>query len=301
MKKAFTLIELIIVIVILGILSTIGTDIYTNMYTNYATSKVINELETETEVVLEQISARLSDRVRIATIGRINATNNIVVVDDPRLTANHNVLEWIGQSVDSRDLPGANFGATIGWSGSVDLFASNRANGLVSLGSNFPSASTIINDLGGSNTSAAIIFQGILRSGDRHLGFGFIGENPDDVMIVDLTQAAANTIPGNAIGYDAAGAHITDKYYLAHTAYAIVPGAADGDGLVDDLFLHYNYRPWNGETFNSQNARREVLVKNVSMFRFRGVNGTIDLKLCLKDNTGLLRRDFIVCKTKAVF
>nr|MBP3724123.1 prepilin-type N-terminal cleavage/methylation domain-containing protein [Campylobacter sp.] len=35
MKKAFTLIELIVVIVIMGILASIGADIFTNMYKNY--------------------------------------------------------------------------------------------------------------------------------------------------------------------------------------------------------------------------------------------------------------------------
>ena len=55
MKKAFTLIELILVIVILGILSFAGINIIKNLYENYLQARSVNTLETQTELVLEQI------------------------------------------------------------------------------------------------------------------------------------------------------------------------------------------------------------------------------------------------------
>ena len=55
MKKAFTLVELIFVIVILGILSVMSTELIVNVYKNYVYSKAINELESKVEIALEQI------------------------------------------------------------------------------------------------------------------------------------------------------------------------------------------------------------------------------------------------------
>lgn len=103
MKKAFTLIELILVIVILAILSLIGTNIYTNVYKNYLTSKIVDEVEDKTQLALDQIASRLSDRVKQATIGRKSSNrDDFVLVYDSRLQQDHDILEWIGQSTQSR-------------------------------------------------------------------------------------------------------------------------------------------------------------------------------------------------------
>ena len=45
MKKAFTLLELVIVIVIFGIIASIGSDITMNLYTNYISARNQNEYE----------------------------------------------------------------------------------------------------------------------------------------------------------------------------------------------------------------------------------------------------------------
>ena len=52
MKKAFTLIELMMVIVIMGIISYAGVEITLNIYRNYLQSRAINTLEMKTELVL---------------------------------------------------------------------------------------------------------------------------------------------------------------------------------------------------------------------------------------------------------
>ena len=61
-KKAFTLIELIIVITVLGVISLMSFNTLMNLYQNYFQSKVINELETQSEIALEQISMLLRRR-----------------------------------------------------------------------------------------------------------------------------------------------------------------------------------------------------------------------------------------------
>ena len=92
MKKAFTLIELILVIVILGILSFAGINIIKNLYENYLQARSVNTLETQTELVLEQISKRLAVRVKGSTIGRQASTGNFVSTRDPALNVQFNIL-----------------------------------------------------------------------------------------------------------------------------------------------------------------------------------------------------------------
>jgi hypothetical protein len=289
---------------------------YINIYTNYARTKVINELETKTEVILEQISARLSDRVRQATIGRVctpavppafcTLTNDIAHVSDGvNLTQNHNVLEWIGESTDSKYLPNKNsFAASIGWSGYVDLFKSDINQGLFTPGSHL----TEVDDIIGAN-NIAIIFQGVRHYQNFEAGFGFDSSDANDnfkVMNVTIGGDDERITAGN-IGYgpNAINKDISERYQLAHSAYAIVPETEidplDPTRTVTNLYLHYDYKPWIGETYRTYPQRRSLLASNIYLFRFRGIDSTIDLKLCLKDDSGLLDRDFIVCKTKAVF
>ena len=52
MKKAFTLFELIVVIVIVGILSLFGINIAIEIYKNYFNARAINSLETKTKLTL---------------------------------------------------------------------------------------------------------------------------------------------------------------------------------------------------------------------------------------------------------
>jgi len=58
-RRAFTMIELVMVIVVLGIVSMIATDIIANMYKGYMQTKIINDLEQKTDTLINQIAKRL--------------------------------------------------------------------------------------------------------------------------------------------------------------------------------------------------------------------------------------------------
>jgi prepilin-type N-terminal cleavage/methylation domain-containing protein len=68
MKKSFTLIELIIVIVIIAILGTISIEILSNTYKNYVRSKELNKLAQKTDLVLNVIAAKLQNRIKNSVI-----------------------------------------------------------------------------------------------------------------------------------------------------------------------------------------------------------------------------------------
>ena len=299
MKKAFTLIELIMVIVILAILSLIGTDIYVNVYKNYLSSKLVDETENKTQLALDQIAARLSDRVKQATIGKRSDTNDTALVYSNTLSQNHDILEWIGQSTQSRNLAAPNIDRSIGWTGFLDLGEYQDGKGIL-IGGNLPNTISIIDAIStGKSRNLAMIFQG-LSSGVDANGYGFRGDNPDKVMIFDIS-AGGGSVAAN-VRYN--GAQISDSYQIAHSAYAIVP-VKDTTVIPNktDLYLYYDYRPWMGQSYTD--GRRSLLVENVTLFRFRGFSASgVDLKLCVDakaEDSGVTDNRFVVCKSKVVF
>jgi prepilin-type N-terminal cleavage/methylation domain-containing protein len=76
MKKSFTLIEILVVLVIVGILATITTEILYKVYENYYISRTLNKLSFKTDAVLNNIAAKLTQRVPNSVIAvECNATN----------------------------------------------------------------------------------------------------------------------------------------------------------------------------------------------------------------------------------
>lgn len=67
MRKAFTLIELVIVMVILGIMAAVGTDIVRSLFENYAVTAKTQNLETQANNVADIIANRLEHRIQQTT------------------------------------------------------------------------------------------------------------------------------------------------------------------------------------------------------------------------------------------
>ena len=314
MKKAFTLLELIIVIVIVGIISYIGVEITLNVYRNYLQSRAINTLETQTELVLEQISKRLAIRVKGSAIGKKIGDNGsghgeFVSTSSTQLNNEFPILEWVAYSYESFQ-DGS-------WTGFIDLnnpsSNSTKATGilggsLATPGSrlltqdsqNSPaSANQNIRDLTNSqasieNQNIGVIFKGTNLNSNSSFGY-----NNSTARAVALVAKNTQDTSLNVKGY--AGALISEQYYLLHTAYAIVPGQASAENDFD-LFLHYNFRPWVGQEYTDGN--RNLLATNVTRFNFTEANGVLVLKLCIRDAGRSLdptEAETTVCKTKAVY
>ena len=98
---------------------------------------------------------------------------------------------------------------------------------------------------------------------------------------------------------------MTDQYKLVWSAYAVVPTKINATERSDrgfkstdeiyDLTLHYNYQPWNAETYSENNS---TLVTNVESFRFVGKGDTIRFKICVVESIG--NTSIRSCKEKAV-
>lgn len=313
MKKAFTLLELIVVIVIVGILSLIGVEISINIYKSYLQSRAISTLETQTELVLEQISKRLAFRVKESTIGRRDGTT-FVSTQNPALNHTYPILEWVSYSYETFQ--------DSGWSGFIDLNHANTTKTNPTTGegtietpfSRLTRVSDTISDLTNAqatlnNERVGIIFRG--TSLNVNNSFGYNGTNANSVAIVTGNNG------DTTLNIRYSGNNISEQYLMLHTAYAVVPTNSAGDVVQPDeqtdftLMLHYNYRPWTLDVdnqFNGKNSNKSVLATNVTRFNFSEANGIIIVKLCIRDGqrslttqNGTNEAEATVCKTKAIY
>ena len=303
MKKAFTMLELVMVMVIMGIVASIGAEIIASMYSNYLRSRTINRLESQTEITLEQIAKRLQYRIKESVIARNKANGNQLSLSDSGIAAGSafNILEWIGASNES-------FLGTPrpGWSGFIDLDNNNTNRALGTLQaseSNLTDAANTISALTGGainltlGQEAALIFKGRAYTSSQfdwgtnnaHLpGSAILRVSANAETIFHIEEPLVN-LPNE----------IYEQYTLAHTAYAIVPSATNSTDF--NLTLYYNYQPWLGQDYNTTGTPA-VLAEHVSLFRFRQDESILRLKLCLHDANQTGVGDLIVvCKEKVVY
>ena len=284
MKKGFTLIELVFVIVVLGIISMFGADLYTKIYKSYVHVRAVNQLEARTQNAMMLITNRLEDRIKSSTIGRELRTNEFVPISD--LTdPKYDILEWIGQSVETRNInkrtPGwsvtndaspTSVGIGFGYDRAVRADGSNRV--LIAVGTPSTTANT----------------------------------NSIENETITINQYPFN--PNNDKSQE-----FSEQYYIAHSAYAIVPDQVvtytrDNAGNLSknfNLLLKYNYRPWStvaGDANSYNVASSALLAEDVSLFRFKDDNGAVALKLCMRDdgrNFDPAELDLNVCKAQVVY
>ena len=309
MKRAFTLLELIIVIVILGIIAMMSFNAMMNIYSNYFQTRTVNELETQTEIALEQISKRLEHRIKPSVIAR-KPSGGFLPLNDSRVNLNsgYEILEFIPYAYEIfNDVPsGSNKAGR--YSGYVDLAKSSPATGLISPGSNFSTevVETIKDltckddtrnatcvDFTNKDGGVVAIFSDVYY--DVQNSFGYQGISNLDIAKVGVKSTDGNTLEISGFG----GKQISEQYHLAYTANAIVPEQSadpkDTANGVFDLNLYYDYRPWMGQGY--KNGEKATLAKNVTRFVFIEKNGVIVLKLCMRAKNS----EITICKSKAVY
>jgi prepilin-type N-terminal cleavage/methylation domain-containing protein len=292
-KKAFTMIELVMVIVVLGIVASIGSEIILSLYNNYLRSRAIHQLESQTEIVLEQIAKRLQYRIKDSTIAR-KADGSLIALAGSNST--YSIIEWIGYSNESL------LGTPPGWSGLIDLDHTNTkkttAHTLKTPDSNLSFTSDTMNALTNgaidltAGKEAALIFTTTYNVTD--FGWGQ-ANNTDGAATIKVTRNTDDilTIDAADIPDD-----IYEHYVLAHSAYAIVPSSFNSTDF--NLTLYYNYQPWLNEYYTDGSSA--TLAEHVSLFQFKQDDTVIRLKLCLRDNNETGTGDYIaICKEKVVY
>ena len=298
-RAAFTMIELVMVIVVMGIVASIGSDIIINLYENYIKTRAINKLQSQSELILNQIAKRLESRIKDTVIARQSGAGNFlnyVTLTDANDT--YQILEWIGKDTDS-----FNGTQNPGWSGFIDLDSPSTANPtLKTIGSELNTTNSIIKALSNNRVSLldtdtlnkpAIIFKG--NSFFNLDDFGWSGVDGNYTHKVSYTAGNNDTL-----NFEEAikPTEIFEQYDLAWSAYSIIP---EGSANDFNLTLHYNYQPWENEKYNDVNTSTSVLIEHASTFKFTKIGDTIRLKLCIHDNNQSGNYDFAFCKEKVVY
>ena len=306
-RPAFTMLELVFVIVILGIVSSVGSTIIAQLFENVINQRAVHKASLKTELAANQIVNRLTYRLPNSLItrgfgagGGLNAGYRIVSAIGP---ADSNTapeaLEWIGYDNDSFATA-----ARPGWSGYCDTLATNAGapgtpkNTIVTRGSNLALTNTVIANLsGGTKTIAdsAVVFSTSMYNTAANLTYNAqcLGyTNSNCIHTINAINANSLTKDNNYV----IGDTISDHFKLAWTAYALVPTNITANNLFD-LNLCYNYQPWDGNTI--ANARCSLFMRNVTSFKYNEVAGTVRFKICATENIGT-DVNVSVCKEKVV-
>ncbi len=324
-KKAFTLIEMIVVIVVAGILS-LGTFVaLKQIYLRSSKSKAISELSRNSELTASQVTSLLYDRVPSSVIGYDTISKNFQSIYE--IDSSYNVLEWLAtarESFEHRD-----------FSGFVDMNSSDPlTDTLNSPDTNITAISKTIQKKFNTtknvydNNLVALMFAGSFDSGslvlmsDFNNSFGWHGGNSSLVYKIKSSSSGAN------IALKSHPNEIYEKYYLIDSAYAIARGEdlnrdilesncgldlknISQDSFKHTLFLFYNYRPWSSETFcadpnilggETREGNVTILATEVEGFKVDLVNNNLQFSLTLKRYISSDKKhSVVISKQKVIF
>jgi len=321
MRKGFTFLELVFVIVVIGILARFGSNILMTTYTSYLQSTTTNRIQANTELTLKQISNRLQYRIRGSVISRAALNGAFTPVTGAAL--GDTVLEWISYDIDGWNGTWNGVWNAPNWSGFIDV---NNANAMASNqfplpalplrpflespGTNTGLVNATINAVSATGATgignAAIFFTGANVNVMNDYGYNGAENYQVYAAAHPITNAGTNfatqladatTLPAGALppdidpnlnaGVDPSSFRNTDiyeNYKLAWTAYAISFEDGDGDGTIDDLVLYYDYQPWNGGVAG---ANRILLLQNANSFAYRAIGDTLRIQICT-DEQGII-------------
>lgn len=292
-RKAFTMLELIFVIVIMGIIGKFGVEFLARAYETFIFSKINNDLQAKSASAVEFISKRLEHRIKASTISR-NTTGagsfnyvNDVGLSDPDAT----VLEWVATDID-----GFRGTSTPLWTGIIDL-NSTTSNRIISTSSELNTTDAQISILSAAadiNDSAVYFIGSYLTTNP----WGYNGQIVDQNQTLHPIQSGGNPNEIWPRGSNFSGKEIFEYYKLAWTAYAVELGDYNDTTNIGNLYLYYDYRPWNGETYLA-NGTKVLLAEGINTFRYRSAGSLIKIQVCAKSE--LTGEEHALCKEKSVY
>jgi len=307
-RYAFTMLELIFVIVIMGIIGKFGIEFLANAYRSFIFAKINHTLQSNSSTAVELIASRLQYRIKDSIIGRKKPPNanlflplgsiNTTLTDIQR--QEYSILEWVGSDIDGF----RGFDSNSSWSGIADIDAS-LANTLNSPASNTTDLNNLIGILSASGSTlddAALYFIG--SNSDIRTGYGW----DTNTTAINTQNGAIHPIfhnPGTLDEFYPDNTNFTsisEYYKLAWTAYALV--LDDGN-----LTLHYDYQPWqdndndnvSDETY--LNGKTALLMENVDTFQFMAIGSIVKVQVCVKSAIidGNSNGGYSVCKEKTIY
>ncbi len=287
MRRGFTLIEIVLVLVVLAILSAGTFKAIEAIYTRSAQAKAMTDLSLQSQIVLDQLSILLYNRIPNSVIGY---TPGDICEPINDLSTPRPVLEWLAMA-DDELLRGD-------YDGFVDMNASSKATYTLSTP----------HTLAWANSDINLIFGSLEEISACNGSFGWHGAASD--LSFDVSVGVDNIVITDAIKPE----FIYEKYYLTKTAYALARGEdvdltssciTDLNMSVDanTLFLFYDYQPYKGESFcgDGGSGKAAVLAQNVSAITAQSTNNVIRLGIEMQQNIRGRTCGVHISKQKAVF
>lgn len=314
-RSAFTMIELVFVIVVMGIIGKFGVEFLAQAYRNFISTTINHNLQSDSASAVEFVATRLQHRIKVSTIAR--ETNASINPQFTPLSDYFNstapIIEWIGVDIDGFRGNGLPL-----WSGVIDLndTVSNNAR-LFSPATDTSQVNTLIQALSGAATvqnDMAIYFV----DPDSAFTATNWGWDANTTLFntqnnVDIHPVIAN--PGNireflpvtsnpATANNFSSVRAFEYYQLAWTAYAVGITNWNAATNTGTLTLWYNYQPWKGERYTDNTTSSAVIMENVSSFRFIAVESVVKIQVCVKSL--IIDGDsdaggYSLCKEKTIF
>ena len=289
-RRAFSMIELIFVIVIMGIIAQFGTEFLAEAYKSFIFSKVNNRLQSNSATAVEFIASRLQYRIKDSVIARKNASDFKALED---ANSSYTMIEWV-----SSDAEGFRGLSQSYWSGIIDVGDSDANSSLlISPETNTTSMNQLIEKLsyGDSDINSSAIY--FIGSDSDINGYGWDGNaltDQSDVMHPIKTGDNINQfVPrkgGTTDTNSFKDVNIYEYYKFAWTANALVVDAHN------NLLFYYDYQPWNGDEYSD--GKSAIIVQNVSTFRAMAIGSVMKIQLCVKST---LIEEYSLCKEKTIF
>ncbi len=337
MKKAFTLIELIVVLVIMGILATIATEILLKVYKNYTITKATNALVFKTDLIVNEIASKLQGRIPNSVIAtECNVTNNgckngnvtgfISIQNLSEENAyRYPVIEWLSKDIYSKRGEWNGSQIVPGWSGFVDL-KRTQINSNNDYNITVPySKMSVIQDIDGNytkswgipgyedvfeNNLSVLVFSGADGRGafnDINHSYGWykkIYTSNKAQKVFAIAQIINDDLNNTQIRIktidDSNDTTVYEGFFIVNGAEAIVP-VYDSNYSDYNLTFIQNYYPWKNQIFTDGNE--SLLAEHVTEFKFKEQNGLLRIYLCIDDpNVKVDNNTYLtVCKEKVVF
>jgi len=304
LRRAFTLIELIVTMVILSIVAYIASGLIAKTYIGYNQVNALHKANLKIEIALNSIANRLEYAIDETIVKRKNESDNSIESIDEAPT-DYNVLEWIGYDKDGFEanniLTGGTPGAVVdqpAWSGFCNVKKSTKTS-IITPGSDLSFADEVIEKLSNNNarfttaSSVAIFFPG--NYDFRSVGYKNTTGGTSGLGLIKGFNASTNTFTLNT-----PITRITEHYKLAWSAYAVLPINCNSNGC--DLVLRYNFRPWLNEDYDDSSVvgNQKLLATNVTVFKTYATANRVHIKICIKEKYGF-NKNSSICKEKVVF
>jgi len=298
-RFAFTMLELVFVIVIMGIISKFGVEFLSQAYNSFIYAKINNKLQANSGMAVESIAAKLQFRIKDSVIGRVENNNSFKSLGSAS-GDDYNILEWVGSDID-----GFRGDSLPMWSGIIDLDESNKTT-LISPETNTTALNNLIkilsHDSGTDVNDSAIYFIGsdsnIHQYGWTDGNHPLTDHNSSVMHPIKLVSGHIDQFESNITGDDFSDIDIYEYYQFSWTAYAVALENYDNNDSTGNLYLYYDYQPWHGEDFNDTTSKKALIMENVSTFRFKAVGSVVKIQVCVKST---LLEDYSLCKEKTIF